>query len=1275
MKNKGVIGVLLLLLLVFSSIFFLGMTQRGLGVITSSLSKIFPDTVDVGDVHGRLLGRWSVKSFSFRASDFTLDIEEISCDWQPLALLKKNIFVSLLKAKKFQLHLKKEDGQIEKKDTTFQNLKLPFSIDIKSLGIEDMWLVTESGVKRWDKLLLSLQVDKNEVLLPSLQIEAKNKKVNLEGKATLSDNDWQAFLHLSKSDLAVVSPQLDGLLDGKIHIQAYKHDSYDRFTFKIEEMSGTLSGYPLQAHGSVECRNSSCEVSGFTVQSGKAQLQIHGSLAADLDIQTELSVPVFNEIVSDFHGSLVSSGRLTGSKTAPIFHSDILVKGLGHKTELFEKIEGSISLKIAANGETEGRLLLDEVSTGDTTYSNSRVIFTGTPKQHFIELSLSEKLGWLNVSLKGEMKEERWKGSIDKFDFSYPASKKWSLGDNAHLEIVKDRGSLSGFCLSAENERGCMEGKWQPQRWDAKLDFQNIQPFALWDSWQAELSGALQGSGNVTDSKSSHLVELLFLDGHIQGEPVKGKGKVLLNDGRIVFDKVSLQSGASSVFIAGEVGDEIDIMAQLRLPDMAKIHPEAKGKLTADVAVNGKHSKPSLVLDFKMEEGVFAPYSAQSIMGSVTLDMTEPGKVTAEIVGEDLKTDFLEGISTKLIIEGNRIAHTLFWNVDSPQGSLSAKGTGSYDKEQWNCLLSLFQIKTSSHGRWESHDKTEILIGKEEAKTDDFCLTSSHGEICLKGNWQKGKHWNISAQVPSLSFAWLDVFFDDLAFKEGEVKVDLLVEGFGKTTQKLDGKIEISQAIVAIEDNENFKDLELESAACNVNYFENILESTFDLSLGKLGSINGSLQMSEVEPSLKELLHLPLKGRVAIDVRDLSLLSSLSNNGINATGALNGALDLSGSFTAPHMVGELKLVGGSLIVPALGMKFGDLAASIDAEGEKVKLSYGSVTGDGKVSGQGIFSVNQEKGWLFEGKIKSSNFTLIDMPEYTIDADIDADYRLDREGGVIHGELLVPKARIAPEEKSNFIRPSSDVIFVDNLPQEEKKPWQVISDVLISLGKEVQLDTQGLRSRLEGQLRIHNKPGRPTSGVGEIDIKDGTYTVLGKSFTIERGRILFNQGPLNNPSIDVQAKRTIDKTMVGVNINGTVNEYKVTLFSDPFMEESEILAFLLVGRSLSDNNSTEGNIVKSTVTSLGWMGADKFAGKIGNLISLDEITLGGSKEDGDVSLGIGKKLTDDLFVGYDYNFLDSTGDIKIRYTLGRGFYVETRSSAKSTSGDLFYSIKK
>ncbi|MCP3929211.1 MAG: hypothetical protein GY705_08945, partial [Bacteroidetes bacterium] len=276
-------------------------------------------------------------------------------------------------------------------------------------------------------------------------------------------------------------------------------------------------------------------------------------------------------------------------------------------------------------------------------------------------------------------------------------------------------------------------------------------------------------------------------------------------------------------------------------------------------------------------------------MGSVTLDMTEPGKVTAEIVGEDIKTDFLEGISTKLIIEGNRNAHTLFWNVDSTQGFLSAEGTGRYDKEQWNFLLSLFQIKTSSHGRWESHDKTEILIGKEEAKTDDFCLTSSHGEICLRGDWQKGKHWNISAQVPSLSFAWLDVFFDDLAFKEGEVKVDLLVEHFGKTTQKLDGKIEISQTIVAIEDNENLKDLELESAACNVNYFENILESTFDLSLGKLGSINGSLQTSEVEPSLKEIVNLPLKGRVAIDVRDLSLLSSLSNNGINATGALNGA--------------------------------------------------------------------------------------------------------------------------------------------------------------------------------------------------------------------------------------------------------------------------------------------------------------------------------------------------------------------------------------------------
>ncbi len=66
--------------------------------------------------------------------------------------------------------------------------------------------------------------------------------------------------------------------------------------------------------------------------------------------------------------------------------------------------------------------------------------------------------------------------------------------------------------------------------------------------------------------------------------------------------------------------------------------------------------------------------------------------------------------------------------------------------------------------------------------------------------------------------------------------------------------------------------------------------------------------------------------------------------------------------------------------------------------------------------------------------------------------------------------------------------------------------------------------------------------------------------------------------------------------------------------------------------------------------------------------------GGSSTE-DASIVIGKRLTDDIFLGYDYNFFKSTSEFIFRYELGRGFYIESRSSADANSGDLFYTFEK
>ena len=52
---------------------------------------------------------------------------------------------------------------------------------------------------------------------------------------------------------------------------------------------------------------------------------------------------------------------------------------------------------------------------------------------------------------------------------------------------------------------------------------------------------------------------------------------------------------------------------------------------------------------------------------------------------------------------------------------------------------------------------------------------------------------------------------------------------------------------------------------------------------------------------------------------------------------------------------------------------------------------------------------------------------------------------------------------------------------------------------------------GLKGEVEGQLRVRERPSRPTTGTGELRVT-GTYKAYGQNLTIDRGRLLFADRP-------------------------------------------------------------------------------------------------------------------------------------------------------------------
>jgi translocation and assembly module TamB len=260
--------------------------------------------------------------------------------------------------------------------------------------------------------------------------------------------------------------------------------------------------------------------------------------------------------------------------------------------------------------------------------------------------------------------------------------------------------------------------------------------------------------------------------------------------------------------------------------------------------------------------------------------------------------------------------------------------------------------------------------------------------------------------------------------------------------------------------------------------------------------------------------------------------------------------------------------------------------------------------------------------------------------------------------------------------------SEDVVLVEKNNVLKAAGWPLILNIGVVLGQDVQINGYGLKGLVNGRLRIKTSPDEQLNGSGEISLKDGTFTIYGRSLDIVRGRLLFTGGAIDNPGVDARAQKKVSDEeakgqgyTVGVDISGLVQDLQYHLFSDPSMEDTEIVSRMLVGHSFADSNAEEGGLLKKALVTLGVHSSNVLVDGLGSILTVDDFHLEGSRNKEDTSLVLGKRLTEDLYIGYDVNMFSQLGSFRVRYDLKHGFVVETTSSSEATGADLMYSFQR
>jgi translocation and assembly module TamB len=254
-----------------------------------------------------------------------------------------------------------------------------------------------------------------------------------------------------------------------------------------------------------------------------------------------------------------------------------------------------------------------------------------------------------------------------------------------------------------------------------------------------------------------------------------------------------------------------------------------------------------------------------------------------------------------------------------------------------------------------------------------------------------------------------------------------------------------------------------------------------------------------------------------------------------------------------------------------------------------------------------------------------------------------------------------------------VQRSPDARLVGMVPATENSEYQVYSDVSIHLGDDVQLNTFGLKGKLAGDVTTTTKPSEPARGKGELRVETGRYQAYGQDLEIERGRLLFEASPLDNPGLDILATRTIEEQHVGVNVRGTLRAPRLSFYSDPYLSQSETVAYLLTGKPVDDMRSQDATAVGNATDALALQGGGLVASQIGRRVGLEQLTVE-SKGLDDTSLVLGKFLSPRLFVSYGISLTESINTFKARYTLSDRWLLKMEAG-ENQSTDVEFRIER
>jgi translocation and assembly module TamB len=1226
-------------------------TEKGLQLLWRSLQPLIPGTLSIERVEGRLSGPFSLTQLKFGSEEVSLTLGHAELDWSPLQLLSGVLQLDRLVLEDLHYQPGEAASPAQPEAAALpERIALPVAVNLEQLRVRNLAFDSASGAEallvREGNASLSyrgeaLAIRQLSVLSPQFQIRGE-ARIETAGDYPLGAVlDWK----LSPPDYAEIEghSRLSGTLKRLLLAQTFNETYPIAGELVITDL---LESPALSASVKVDRLALATVNKDLPALTLKANFQAEGPIDA-----------------------LAFSGEfdIEGEPLPPL-HADLSARWLSNRIEL-ERLRLT-----SASHDTEirlsGPIRFDSAGTGfdlRADWSRARWPVDGAAQ-------VESPAGQLHV-----------RGSLDDYlvDSRMTLAAPGYASAELSLHAKGDREALRVSALNADVLNGHLQGSarvaWQPAlEASVAVTGEALDPGVMFAEWPGQLDVHLTSSADISSAGVVARVPQLRVTGTLRDLPLRMETRGDYKADSLSVEKLSLISGPSSLQLSGSYGKRMDLSWRVDSPDLRSLLPDAAGRLAGEGHLGGTLDAPLGRAEVRGSDLRYRAERLSQLQLNAAIDLSA---ATRSRVRLKLGSGLIQGISVdklELTADGTPRQHRVGLSADTSLVEGQLKAQGNWTDNIWHFDLQEAELGHAGFAPWTLGSPFHGQLGMDKLAADPSCWYSGGARLCLNAALTAGK-----------SRAQVELRDLPLGYFASLLPANIGAEG----TLELNGEMrqEEGQAATArLRLDSHALALVFPAEADRPEFRVQALDAWLSLNAGgDRARLDGAMQLDnnaqlKVEASVsgteQEFLSRTLNGGAGIDIPDIAFLSSFAPQVSDIQGSLQGDMRIAGSLGAPVLEGRIDSTDTRLTLDQPGITLEAVQMTLAGEPDgKLALNLAARSGDGQITikGEGQLDARPPRAHL---KISGQDFQVMDTREAKIIASPDLKLALSGKQLDINGEIRVPQANIRPRKlpESSVSVSSDQIIIREDEETTGAKGYQVSSRVRFILGDHVRFDGFGLKGRIAGNLIARDQPGKPTTASGELSIHSGNYRAYGQNLDIRTGRLLFAGGPVTEPGLDIEAvRRPSPGILVGVRARGSMRKPDFSLFSEPAMSQSDQLSWLVLGRPLeSDASSEDRNSMNRAAVMLGLGGGLALTEEYGEKLGIDEISIESdpSDETSQASLLVGKYLSPKLFVSYGVGIFEPVSTLRFRYALGSKWKLVGESSALRSSTDLFYVIE-